>query len=316
MPGRPIGACPPVLSGVATLARLPMSLELATVLATVSVAGPCEVSGKCSMFSFVNSSLEGVRVSSGAVPSSLSLVALDESSATTGASSIASSGTGSCSASTTGSCATSGTDGSTGAGAGSSGGGAGFATGLGTTGLGMGANMLAQVLAAGAAGLGGSGFAAAGASTGFGCASSFASLVVAGRFHAFDSAVGTEVGSAAAPVRVPFVAAAPPRLPRYPPRPRSVPRPRPRTLSPPRARPLAPRGGRVESVAVVVSLTFERERSLAFLTSANCETWPGRRVSKGSGRAGGGAGRRRVESGALTLCDLFDGGCKVAVRVL
>lgn len=284
MPGRPIGACPPVLKGVATLARLPMSLELATVLATVSVAGPCETSGICSMFSFVNSSLEGVRVSSGAAASSLSLVVLDESSATTGVSSIFSSGTDSCSASAAGSCATSGTDGSAEARVGSSGGGAGFTTGFGTAGLGTGANILAQVFAAGAAGLGGSGLATAGASMGLDCASSLASLVAAGRFQALDSAVGTEVGSAAPPARVPFVAAAPPRLPRYPPRPRSVPRPRPRILSPPRTRVLVPRGGGAVSVAAVVSLTFERDRSLAFLTSANCETWPGERGQQGHGQ--------------------------------
>lgn len=316
MPGRPIGACPPVLSGVATLARVPISFELATVLATVSVAGPCEASGRCSMFSFVNSSLDGVRLSSVAALSSWSGTVLGPSSVGTGGSSMISSATGgagggaSCSASAMGSCTTSGADASMGAGAGSSGGGAGFADGLGTAGLGTGANILAQVFAAGAgAGLGASGFGA-GVSVGLDCASSFASLE-AGTFQAFDSVVGTEVASAAPPARVPFVGAAPPRLPRNPPRPRSVPRPRPRTLSPPRARPLplAPRSADAPSVAAFVSLTFERDRSLAFLTSANWETCPGEVVSK-SRLMWVLAGR------ALTLCNLFDGRREVAVRIL
>lgn len=266
-----------MLSGVATLARLPISFELATVLATVSVGGPFVSSGRCSMLSFVNSSLDGVRVSSGPVPSSLVGVTWDVSSAAIGGSSTTSSATGgggNSAASTASSCATSGT--SAGAGAGSSGGGAGFATGFGTAGFGTEANMLAHVFAAGAAAVGfGASVFGAGDSVALGCTSSFAS-VAAWFSQAFDSVVGIEVGPEGPPDRVPF--AAPPR-PRNPPRPRSVPRPRPRMLSPPRARPLPPRMVCVLSVAAVESLTLERDRSLAFLTSANWETCPSEMVS-------------------------------------
>ena len=60
---------------------LPISFELATVLRAVSVGGGCDSSGRCSTFSSVSLSLEGVRVTSGRVPSSiLSGVNLDVSS--------------------------------------------------------------------------------------------------------------------------------------------------------------------------------------------------------------------------------------------
>jgi hypothetical protein len=251
---------------------LPMSLELATVLAAVSVGGGCDSSGRCSTLSLVSSSLEGVRLISGPVDSStLSGGGIDVSSIATGSSSAISSATGGIdgkfSPSTTGSCATSSAAFSD-AWVGSSWVGAGFAAGFGATGLGTGANMLAHVFFADAAtaatvDFGSSGSAAAGALD-LACPFSVGS-VEAGTSHAGDSEVGTEGAPAAA--RVPFVAPAP-RPPRNPPRPRSVPRPRPRTLSPPRLRP-APRVENVPSAGAPASFALDRDRSLPFLTSAN-----------------------------------------------
>lgn len=247
------------------------------------MATGCDSSGKCSTLSLVSSSFEGVRVTSGVVDSSSSLsgINLDVSSSAIGGSSTTSSaqgGIGNSSASTADSCATSWAGVSAGVEAGSSRGGAGFTTGFGGAGAGLDANMLAHVFfvgAAAAACFGPSGSAAAG-SLALAGPSSFASAEAAGISHAGDSTVGTE----GAP-RVPFVA--PPRPPRNPPRPRSAPRPRPRALSPPRA-PRPPRTVDVPSVGALASFTLERDRSFAFLTSANWETLPGPKVSRAQWR--------------------------------
>jgi hypothetical protein len=82
-----------VLRGVAT--ALPMSFELATVLNAVSVGGGFETSGKCSTFSSVSLSFDGVSVSSGPDPSpNLSGVSFEVSSNANGDCSTTSSATG------------------------------------------------------------------------------------------------------------------------------------------------------------------------------------------------------------------------------
>jgi hypothetical protein len=297
--GRPIGACPAVLNGVAT-PTLPMSLELATVLKAVSVGGGLDSSGRCSTFSLVNSSFEGA--SSGTGPSSiLSVVGLDGSSAMIVGSSTSSAtgGAGASSTCGTGSGVASTAGVSVGAGVCSLGGAAGFAAGFGGVGSGLGANMLAHVFLAATTGCfaastgcfstseadpgtfsmssfdsaAGVGFASDAPASAAGLAPQAPPSVVDGESHAADSVVGIDE-VAREPV------AAPPRPPRKPPRPRSVPRPRPpRTLSAPRrgASPRAERTAEVESVGANASfVALERDRSFAFLgTSLNWETAPG-----------------------------------------
>jgi hypothetical protein len=277
-----------VPNGVAT--ALPMSLELATVLKAVSVRGGCDSSGKCSTFSSVSLSFEGVSVSSGPEASpALSGVSFEVSSAVIGGVCTASSaigGIGSSSACTAGSWATSCAGVSSGSCLCSSGAGTVFSAGLGTAGAGFGGaeNMLAHVF-----------FAAlwtadAAASTvdlcsgaSFVCSAawpfSLGSAVAAGVVsHAADSVVGIEEAARGAPL-VLGVPPRPPRVPVKPPRPRSVPRPRPpRTLSPPRraASPRPPRVLDAPSEGSTFSFALERERSAFLGTSANCETEPRR----------------------------------------
>lgn len=274
MAGRPIGACVGPFNGVAT--ALPMSFELATVLKAVSVGGGCDSSGRCSTFSCVNWSPDGVKLISGVATSmGLSGVFLGVSFVVGGGVSMtvsaAGGGMGSSSAGTAGSSGTSFVGGPSGTCAGTSGAtaGAGFGAGLGTAGAGLGAaNMLAQVFfAASTTGLMTSGVASGACAVVSSCLVSLDSSATAFVSHAEDSFVGTDPAAVRGP------AAAPPRPPRMPPRPRSVPLPPrpPRALSTPRRAPSGrPRRLEVPSAGRMFSFALERDLSLTFFgTSEN-----------------------------------------------